>query len=383
MAVVKMLLLLSFVASVVGHGAMVSPRSRNSIDWQEGSVGANETWAWCQNSTGETCNNGQTAYWYSQGCFIGCPTCDHVSGRRQTDLCGKGFVGQLPSYAIAINRNATRDSKYDIYRHNPWRAPGFAPVADACGLAGGTPWGPDVPEEGRYINTTHAHHGMKGSELPEMPTGTVWKAGGEAEVVWQIRFNHGGGYSYRLCPADKKLTEECFQSNHLEFVLGKQALLFSNGTRLPITGVFVNEGTSPPGSIWSRLPLPSSVLGPRCSCDMDNNYKPGNFNCGCRMGEEKDACTTPGNCSSGQCEPCPETAGSDCSRCDNPPPNYPWGRSSFAPPCDEECMAQRPAVLDVVRVPKVPPGKYVVGFRYDCDATAQVWSNCADITIEE
>jgi hypothetical protein len=23
-----------------------------------------------------------------------------------------------------------------------------------------------------------------------------------------------------------------------------------------------------------------------------------------------------------------------------------------------------------------------VGFRYDCDATAQVWSNCADITIE-
>ena len=31
-------------------------------------------------------------YWsrYSQGCFIGCPECDHESGRRQTDLCGLG-----------------------------------------------------------------------------------------------------------------------------------------------------------------------------------------------------------------------------------------------------------------------------------------------------
>ena len=40
-------------------------------------------------------------------------------------------------------------------------------------------------------------------------------------------------------------------------------------------------------------------------------------------------------------------------------------------------------MLDVVRVPKLPAGKYVVGFRYDCDSTAQVWSNCADITIVE
>ena len=68
-------------------------------------------------------------------------------------------------------------------------------MADACGLAGGTPWRSDAPEEGRYINTTHAHHGMKGTDLPEMPTGTVWKAGGTAEVVWQVRFNHGGGIS--------------------------------------------------------------------------------------------------------------------------------------------------------------------------------------------
>ena len=38
--------------------------------------------------------------------------------------------------------------RFDIYKHNPWRAPGSAPVLDACGLAGGTPWGGDVAECG-------------------------------------------------------------------------------------------------------------------------------------------------------------------------------------------------------------------------------------------
>lgn len=40
---------------------------------------------------------------------------------------------------------------------------------------------------------------------------TPLAAGGEGEVVWQVRFNHGGGYSYRLCPAEDNLTEACFQ----------------------------------------------------------------------------------------------------------------------------------------------------------------------------
>ena len=51
---------------------MVTPRSRNSVDFAEGpkhndGLGGT-TWAWCQNVTGDKCNNGQTAYWYSQGC---------------------------------------------------------------------------------------------------------------------------------------------------------------------------------------------------------------------------------------------------------------------------------------------------------------------------
>ena len=127
-------LLLYAVCHVEGHGAMVHPRSRNSIDAFASIPPGGHTFAPCTNITGEACNNGQSAYFYSQGCFIGCPECDHVSGRRQTDLCKKSFVGQLPTHAIAINgfspngSAVPRDSVFDIYRHNPWRAPGHAPV---------------------------------------------------------------------------------------------------------------------------------------------------------------------------------------------------------------------------------------------------------------
>ena len=135
----RIVTIFSALAFASGHGAMTKPLSRNAVD---ALVGVNTQK--CSNITGDACNNGQASFWYSQGCFIGCDECDHKSGRRQTDLCGKGFVGQLPDYAISVNRNSTpgfRNSAYDIYRHNPWRAPGAAPVADPCGLAGGTPWG--------------------------------------------------------------------------------------------------------------------------------------------------------------------------------------------------------------------------------------------------
>ena len=137
----------------------------------------------------------------------------------------------------------------DIYRHNPWRAPGNAPVGDPCGFAGGTPWGADVSEEGVYINTSLAHHGMRGSQLPELPTGVTWTLGSTAEVTWQLRFNHGGGYSYRLCPASEPLTEECFQAHPLDFVRDEQALVMKNSSLVPITGVFVDQGTTP-GMRW-------------------------------------------------------------------------------------------------------------------------------------
>ena len=41
----------------------------------------------------------------------------------------------LPKEAWTMNRWAEAGSANDTYRYNPWRAPGHAPVNDACGMA--------------------------------------------------------------------------------------------------------------------------------------------------------------------------------------------------------------------------------------------------------
>ena len=74
-------------------------------------------------------------------------------------------------------------------QHNPWRAPGSAPTADACGLAGGTPFLQEGTEAGDYSTTKYAHHGTYGTTLPPMDTGVKWKIGGTAEVTWQVLNN--------------------------------------------------------------------------------------------------------------------------------------------------------------------------------------------------
>jgi len=359
-------LLLLHVVLVHGHGAMVNPLTRNAIDrslpWSERAprqpcTCANTTAGSAGPHTNAGCDNAQACYWYQQGCSIGCPSCDSVNGRQQVDLCGLGKKATINDPELrTVNRKAEAGSIYDIYKHNPWRAPGSAPTIDACGLAGGTPWAENVPEWGEYVNTTFATHGDRGSHLPEVPTSVWWRPGTTAEVTWQITANHGGGYQYRLCPATEELTEECFMKHPLEFDPSMQALQWNNGTRLPIKGTFVTEGVLPEGSIWAMNPIPPRCLGG-----------------GCRSGAG--------------CTPCPGTPGSDCTTCDNTP------EPSFDPPCNEGsqpgiCSGNQPspwgavAVVDTVRIPhNISPGKYVLGWRMDCEATAQVWSNCADITI--
>ena len=45
-------------------------------------------------------------------------------------------------------------------------------------------------------------------------------------VAWGMRFNHGGGYQYRLCPLEKMpCTEEQFQEMPLQFVRDEQAIV--------------------------------------------------------------------------------------------------------------------------------------------------------------
>jgi hypothetical protein len=55
---------LCVVTLASGHGMMVNPRPRNSIDHV---VNVNDKGNACSNVTGDKCTNGQAALWYSQG----------------------------------------------------------------------------------------------------------------------------------------------------------------------------------------------------------------------------------------------------------------------------------------------------------------------------
>ena len=41
-------------------------------------------------------------------------------------------------------------------------------------------------------------------------------------------------------------------------------------------------------------------------------------------------------------------------------------------------------ISDMVLIPEhLAAGDYVLGWRWDCEETAQIWQNCADVIINE
>ena len=147
--------------------------------------------------------------------------------------------------------------------------------------------------------------------------------------------NHGGGYQYRLCPAQSNLTEACFRQTPMPFA-GDSSLMLSNGTKIQVKSNFVSTGTLPVGSTWQMVPMPTTYnffpnrnefqFEPPC-------YEP----------------TLPANLASGRCS------------------------GQWSPNI---------TIYDQLRVPAhLAPGEYVLGLRYDCEASAQVWASCADVVI--
>merc|ERR1719408_1145174 len=139
----------ALIPSCWGHASMVMPPARNSIDatldaWSHGKHPATGVLdpkiASCTNGTSE-CNSGQSTFWFSQGCTIGCARCDGNGSRiANFDHCPSMSIKPtlLPKYRTA-NRNSEPGSVEDVFKYNPWRAPGQAPVFDPCGMAGGAP----------------------------------------------------------------------------------------------------------------------------------------------------------------------------------------------------------------------------------------------------
>jgi hypothetical protein len=186
--------------------------------------------------------------------------------------CNSTLEPTLPKRAWTMNvagKDSADPKDHDAYRYFPWRAPGMAPVADPCGQAGGTAPANGHGGDAVFTTTKYAKMGDLGTKvLPYAPSGTKWMAGSAVEVGWAITYNHGGGYQYRLCklPGDPTpgaapesagaVTEHCFQQLPLEFDRAKQALLLNNGSRYPLPGVWVDEGTWPANSTWARNPVP-------------------------------------------------------------------------------------------------------------------------------
>jgi hypothetical protein len=184
---------------------------------------------------------------------------------------------------------------------------------------------------GIYVNTTHAKLGDSGTKvLPKRPTGVTWKAGDVVEVSWTIEANHAGGYLYRLAPADGPLNEDTFNKMPLPFV-GQQGFRWGGGPKnggeeFFFDATYVSEGTIPEGSVWVTNPMPrDSTVKPKCT--ETDHYKCS----GMIDGQEAD-------------------------------------------PTLE--------IVDRILIPhSTPPGDYVLGWRWDCEESNQIWQSCSDITI--
>lgn len=209
-----------------------------------------------------------------------------------------------------------------------------------------------------FTNTSMAKMGDLGSKvLRAAPSGTVWHTGTSVEVGWGITYNHGGGYQYRLCKATEELTEACFMKTPLEFDRSRQALLWNNGARYPLKGVFVDVGTLPEGSTWAMNPVP-------------------------RAGEPSEGCLRPnatqphGNCLS-FAPPCPQ----DCSgQADCKQPGGSTDPGTWQGVCSGDWKGGQ--IVDTLKIPSdLEVGDYVLGWRWDCEETTQIWQSCADISI--
>lgn len=417
----RTILLFALVAAVAGHGAVTHPRPRQAIDgnlapWNgqvPDPVPFNDP-NWCAFPSNKSKDhrhlwgsNGQACFWFNNGCDIGCDECDGTTGQK-IPCCNTKFLhtgeGDPPSWSDpdkkivvdpkwmaryhrdangtimidgqsarpttvkhperkpticdpklrTINTNAECGSPEDFWYYTPWRSPGLSPITDSCGTAGGVLPGMGNGSAGaNYITTVNAKVGDRGSDLPPMEVDAVWDAGSDVEVAWALKAWHGGGYSYRLCPAqvdgyDVELNEECFQKMPLDFVglaslrwggLGGEQMFFNSTEK----GWEVNTGTVPEGSMWRKIPIPRSTN--------EWNMYGASFEPVCEESEE----------------------------CKN---------SHYSTPKDGVCKCSgdwndEVEIVDRVHLPaNLTPGKYVLGWRWDCEESTQIWASCSDVIIQ-
>jgi len=222
-----------------------------------------------------------------------------------TDCTGRcrssmSLVAFFTNYTVVEKRTIQKDfldpsSKFKSPAgKHPWCSPGAAPIfGNGCGANGGNPNGcigdDDVvgrccggsvdkfdgiwdPGCGGFVGgksaLSYAKDGLFGT-----PFVTTWERGTNQDVYWKSKAYHKGGYAYRLCKVENgkfwEVTEECFQNGHLKFagdttwtyddIYGDEPWNPDNFEAQPI--VKTNIGTTPEGSEWAKIHLPSELLG--------------------------------------------------------------------------------------------------------------------------
>merc|ERR1711924_521474 len=153
-----------------------------------------------------------------------------------------------------------------------------------------------------------------------------------------------------LCPLKSNLTEACFQQTPMPFA-GDSSMMLSNGTIIKLKSTFVSEGTLPAGSTWQMNPVPGYI----------------NF---ARIGKSVKLSCSP-RCKHWFDPPCYDPS---------PVPNYEALTEGI---CSGEWLTNI-TLYDQLRVPEhLEPGEYVLGFRWDCEASGQIWQSCADSPLQQ
>jgi len=279
----------------------------------------------------------------------------------------------------------------ELYKYNPWKAPGFAPVADPCGIVGGFNF--SNPEDfDAHVNDIAAPEGLQykagtfgssifskflqsndavADESNSQPV-TKWVAGQSAEVSFgNFVANHGGGYQYRLCPAaefteDGVENEECFQRMPLSYASDQSWIQWGadKSHRTAFKAIRVDDtntgGVQPEGSTWTKLPLPNC------------------YNTDCRDARLQFDPVAPGVFGQGTGMWYPAGKGER--------PGYSQYASKEQSQQELYDRMQKHydfSVVDKVAVPaNAKPGRYVLSWRWDAEQSPQVWGNCAVVEIQ-
>jgi len=242
-----------------------------------------------------------------------------------------------------------------FWKHTPWGSPGTSPNDDRsralgpCGVLqrpGGEGHVPEGIFDARDMHFRNKHV-------------TEWQVGSVVEAAFAITANHGGGYTYRLCrvpqhgATQSSVSEACFQATPPpQFHGSTQWAQYGSdvNTRKPIQAVRTTWGTFPPGSMWTKNPIPAF----RCTS-------------GGLHGHAFDGIT-------------PNPHG--CTQLNFPPAHADLagfgGHSDSRRHLIDTFKFQ---IVDKLKVPDLPPGDYVLGWRWDCEQTFQVWTQCSNIKI--